>query len=566
MNRLRGPLPSDHRHAWHRLPLGSSHQDGTDGDREDRIYDVCIIGSGASGAVVADRLAQAGHDVLMIEEGLRLAPGVTNAELDRLCRRALIPDGAGGWTDGGWPWTTSNLGGGTVFYGGASFRYRPFDFDPSALIHVDGLDVRWPCSLNDMLPYYEAMERRLGVCGGDLTERDLSGNPVRRPAHPRSAAGSVLWSAGSTLGYHPIPTPLAINRDPYGGRPGCDQGSMCISYQCAVSAKGDVTNVFLKPLASMPNFTLRTATRALALEQDTANRVGAVQVVDRLSRRAHRYRARVFVLACNAIQTAALLLRSSSRHSPDGVGNQTDMVGRGLCMKLSEYVSGEVDPPPTSEGGAAARNGVFSTVSFLDHYLDQDCPTGVGGLIYEAKMDEESKFPDDALLVRVEAILADHPSPDNRVRLSDRVDEDGVPAVVIDYRPDPRDVTRLEYLVDRCHDLLRAGGAGNIRREPSDFAEGSTHLHGTCRAGDDPARSVVDRWGRIHTVDNVYVVDGGFMPYPGGLSPTLTIQANALRIADALSRTLVPSAGGRAHRSPRTPSVGHPSEEGVSTR
>jgi paromamine 6'-oxidase/6'''-hydroxyneomycin C oxidase/2'-deamino-2'-hydroxyparomamine 6'-oxidase len=106
--------------------------------------------------------------------------------------------------------------------------------------------------------------------------------------------------------------------------------------------------------------------------------------------------------------------------------------------------------------------------------------------------------------------------------------------VILDYRPDPRDLARLDYMVARASHLLRASGCQQLHVEPSHFELGSAHLHGTCRFAEDPRQGVTDREGRLHCVENVYVADGSFMPYPGGVNPTLTIQANALRVASGL--------------------------------
>ncbi|MFJ4795972.1 GMC oxidoreductase [Kitasatospora purpeofusca] len=535
MKRLRGTLPQDAPHARDPEPLGRSHRDGLEPAAADRIWDVCVIGSGASGAVAADRLVRQGLDVLMIEEGYRLPPGLGHDALDDLSRQAVARDGDGGWNDGGWPWSTTNLGGGTVFYGGASWRYRPFDFDPGELIRTDGLDLRWPYTLADLVPYYEVLERRLGVCGGDHEPVPRGRGHSRGPAHPPTAAAEVLHEAGTALGYRPFPTPLAINRSPHDGRSACTRATLCVSHQCPTGAKGDVVAVFLAPLADRPGFALRTGVRALELEQDGPDGVSAVRCLDRLTRTPHRIRARAFVLACNAVQSAALLLRSRGRRTPDGVGNENGLVGRGLCLKLSEYVTGTLPAPADTLADPAAHTGPFSTIAFLDHYLDPECPTGVGGLIYESRTDQPHKLVRDALELRVETILADHPNLDNRVGLSPHLDEDGLPAVVIDYTPDPRDLARLDHMAGRCERLLRQAGAAGVRRKASGFAQGSSHLHGTCRAGEDPRSSVVDGWGRVHTAPNVFVVDGSFMPYPGGLNPTLTIQAHALRSARAVA-------------------------------
>jgi choline dehydrogenase-like flavoprotein len=498
---------------WDEQPLGSAHRDGTGGDG-DRLFDVCIVGSGASGAVVADCLVSRGLDVLLLEVGGRLRAGTTNPALDRTCEPAFARDDAGRWTRKGWPWTTSNLGGGTVFYGGASFRYTAFDFDPSADIRSDDLDVRWPFGAETLAPYYARIEERIGVS---------------RPEP--SLPGEYLWRGARALGYAPLPTPIAVDRAR------CDRDSLCISHQCGRGAKGDAVRVFLAPLADAPNFTLRTFVKAVAFEQARAGTVDRLRCVDLVRGVTHHYRARVFVVACNAIQSAALLLRSATPFARTGVGNEHDMVGRGLCMKLSEYASGavEVAARELAEHPVGYR-GPFSTISVLDHYRDAACPTGVGGLIYEAKHDDRAQLRGRRLVLRVEAIIADHPSRANRVRLASTRDRWGVPRIALDYKIDARDRARLGYMAGRSRALLEASGAApsTLRTEASNPTLGSTHLHGTCRAGADPRGSVVDRAGRVHSVDNLYVADGAFMPYPGGLNPTLTIQANALRIADGM--------------------------------
>jgi choline dehydrogenase-like flavoprotein len=516
--------------------LGASHMHGfpSDSSLEDP-FDVVVIGSGASGAVAAETFVHAGLRTLLLEEGARLKAGAENAAVDADAGNALAGNDAQGWTSRGWPWSTRNLGGGTVFYGGASFRYTEFDFDPSERIRVDGLPVKWPITAADLAPFYEEIESRLSV--------DHAGFICGRQQPPTSLSlpAEHLWKGALRLRLSPRPTPLAIDRAL------CDCCSLCISAQCTRGAKRDVVNAMLSPLADAPNLSLVTGVKAIALTQEKRNRANAVQCMDIGTGKRRSIRAHRFVLAGNAIQTAALLLRSVTPYAPLGLGNEHDIVGRGLCMKLSEYSQGiaKADRQHIAAHPIGYR-GPFSTVCVLDHYLDGRCPTGVGGLIYEAKHDDWRALQVDGLVLRVETILADHPSLGNRVRLSGSTDLWGLPKIMIDYTTDPRDLARLSYMVERSADWLKAAGARDIQREVSNFAMGSTHLHGTCRAGDDPRTSVVDRDGRVHSLDNVYVADGSYMPYPGGLNPTLTVQANALRIA----RVIAYEATGHGNGSP----------------
>ncbi|WP_181885575.1 GMC oxidoreductase [Trinickia dinghuensis] len=475
--------------------------------------------------MAAETFVRARLRTLLLEEGVRLKAGAKNAAVDADATTALAGNDVQGWDPRGWPWSTRNLGGGTVFYGGASFRYTDFDFDPSECIRVDGLPVKWPIDAADLAPFYQEMESRLCI--------DYAGFTCgrRQPPESLSLPGENLWRGAIQLGHLPCTTPMAIERTL------CNHCSLCISAQCPRGAKRDVVNAILGPLADAPNLLLLSGVKAVSLMQERRHRVHSVQCVDAETGRVHFIRAHRFVLAGNAIQTAALLLRSVTPYAPHGLGNEHDVVGRGLCMKLSEYSQGIADGDRQRiDAHPIGYRGPFSTVCVLDHYLDERCPYGVGGLIYEAKHDDWAPLQVDGLVLRVEAILADHPSLGNRVRLSNTTDRWGLSQIMIDYTVDPRDLARLAYMKERSADWLKAAGARDIRHEASNFAMGSTHLHGTCRAGEDPRTSVVNRDGRVHSLDNVYVADGSYMPYPGGLNPTLTIQANALRIARQIVR------------------------------
>lgn len=490
------------------LRLGPRHHHGL---RAGELVeaDACVMGSGASGGTVAAALVAAGWSVAMVEEGPLLPPHATQEEADAGAPMADVPDGAGGWTDRGWPWTTRNVGGGTLFYGGASFRYHPVDFDASAYLPGDGLDVRWPFGPERLAPWYDDMERRLHVPAP-------AAFPLDDPDAGEPAA--TIARAAVRLGYWPLATPVAIDRRR------CTLQPRCIDHQCASGAKRDTIAVFLRELAQNPLFALYSGVRAVALDQERPDAVAALRCVSLDTAAVATVRARYFFLACNAIQSAALLLRSRTRYAPEGLGNRHDLVGRGLCMKLSAYATGSIARL------AAPTGGPFSRVSLLDHYLDPACPTGLGGLIYESR----SLPPDesaDRVPLELETIIADRPSRANRVTLSPDRDHWGTPRLRLHYRADPIDLARLAWMTERCEDLLREAGAERIKSRRAESERGSTHLHGTCRAGTDPADSVVDPDGRVHGLTNLHIVDGGFMPFPGGLNPTLTIQANALRIA-----------------------------------
>jgi paromamine 6'-oxidase/6'''-hydroxyneomycin C oxidase/2'-deamino-2'-hydroxyparomamine 6'-oxidase len=505
-----------------------------------RVYaDVCVVGSGASGSVVAATLAKAGLDVVVIEQGPYVDEETTYDDVVSASELAWIYRDYDVWERIGWPWTTCNVGGGTLFYGGASWRARAADHDAERYLGPGELPLRWPWSFDELDPYYSEVERVMGISGGGGDPGLPSGHRYPVPPVPRSEVGHVIADAARRTGLHPFHTPLAIASVPYEGRNGCSFDNVCISNRCERGARADAFTLFLGPLLKDGSVRLFAGLRAVRLSSDRPGHVDAVHTVRVDTGHEFEFRARHVVIAANAIQSAALLLRSVDRYHPDGVGNHNDLVGRGLCMKQSEYVTAYRRSPPgvTALNGHRPRPagpGPYSTVAIADYYVADDAPGGLGGLIMEAK--DEAVFPlrPDELMMRLECLAPDEPRLDNRVTLGRGRDAQGLPDIVLEYHASPRDVARLEYLIGKAEELLRAAGGTLLRRQQSLAYMGSTHLHGTCRSGTDPATSVTNPSGRLHSVDNVSVADGGLLPFPAAVNPTLTIQAVALRTARQL--------------------------------
>jgi paromamine 6'-oxidase/6'''-hydroxyneomycin C oxidase/2'-deamino-2'-hydroxyparomamine 6'-oxidase len=494
-----------------------------------------VVGSGAAGAVAAYTMARRGLRVLVLEEGDRTPAHQDFKESQRGRELAYAPALPGSAGRVGVPWSARALGGGTAFYAAISLRYRERDFDASDHVSPDALDPRWPIGYQDLRADYDEIERLVGVArrtGADPTEPPSPPAPL--PPHPYSAQAARLAAAAARLRLRPFPTPLSVNSQPYRGFPACEQLTPCNGYQCPIAAKADAVSRFLLPhYFHGPAPAVRLRAKAVRIVQSTATRVAGVEWLDLAHRRAHLARARAVVLAGNAAQSAALLLRSHSRRSPAGLGNRHGMVGRGLSFKVSGYVSAMVDD---DEELVAKRYGPYSTVTLTDWYADPGCPSGLGGIVYDTQPDDAAEPATGKL--RAHFLVADQPMWRNRVRLARRRNPLGLPYLALDYRAHPLDRARARFLADRVRGLMREAGGRDIRTEPSHYQRGSGHLHGTCRAGTDPASSVVDRDGRLHDVDNVWVVDGGYLPYAGAVNPTLTIQANASRIAKIIAGSL----------------------------
>jgi choline dehydrogenase-like flavoprotein len=499
----------------------------------DPTYDVCVVGSGAAGATVAWLCARAGLSVVVVEQGGHVSDGISYDDVLASAELAWVRQENGTWGKNGYPWTTCNVGGGTLFYGGALFRYRPVDFDPRVALGQTELPLRWPWDHAELDPYYTAIEQIVGVAGEADADPTLPprGAPYPLPPVPRSLEGAVVAAGARALGWHPFATPLAVNTRDHGGRASCRADAPCITRRCPIGAKGDALSRFLEP-AMRAGARLFAGLKAVRLHSD--GRVATELECVRMDTGArYAFRARRFAVCANAVQSAALLLRSRSDKYPNGLGNTSDFVGRGLCFKLSGYVVGYRQAPedPVDPGSGVMGLGPFSTCAVTDLYEQPAAPGGLGGLLYEARPERTYHLRRGEQLVRIEVLVPDEPQGGNRVRLGSRCDAHGVPDLVLDYRANPRDLARLEYMLGRGEELLRAADCHITVREESGWAMGSCHLHGTCRMGSDPLTSVTDPDGRLHDTENVYIGDGALFPFPGGANPTLTIQATALRTA-----------------------------------
>lgn len=496
-------------------------------------YDVCIIGSGAAGSVAADVLARSGFTVLILESGPFVSSDTSYDRVVMASEMALGRTESGTWAPIAYPWTTCNVGGGTMFYGGASFRNREADFAAGQFLKNADLNIDWPFPYDTLAPHYDAVEERIGIAADPL--QDPTAPPGSHehllPPVPTSQAGRLIKAAARELDMLPFPTPLAILTTDRGDRAACSFDSPCIEFACPTGAKGDSTTTYLEPLKDIAGCRLFAGLHVVRLRRRNDKKVEEVEAIDITNGEHVRFRARCFVLAANAIQTAALLLRSADSHEPNGMGNASGLVGRGLSFKANGHVTGYRADAELAE----RSDGPFSTVSILDRYVDPEAPGGLGGLMYESAYGFRYSKASNESVVRVEVLVPDQPSSENRVLLTSRTDRFGLPRLALVYNTHPRDMARLSYMLGHAERLVRAAGCREVWREAEAFHLGSCHLHGTCRAATDPALGVVDLDGRVHSCDNVFVADGAFMPFPAGVNPTLTIQAIAHRVATVIS-------------------------------
>lgn len=517
---------------------------------QQRTWDAVIVGSGVGGATLGLVLARAGWEVLFVEKGRDLAataPGPLRgqaAEADPAYREAAprerlellaragrmveeVLDSVRGQPI--LPELGSGTGGSSALYGMVLERFFPSDFEPRAR-HQDApestLPEAWPVSHSEMAPFYEQAERLYRVRGGgDPLRGDAA--PALLPAIPIGAGAEQLVARLATRGLHPYRLPLACE--------GVDGCSACQGYLCARACKNDADRIALRPALQQHGAVLLSGCEALALEAQGA-RVDAVscesngQVVS--------LRGRVVVLAAGALLTPALLLASRAADGGRGLANGSGLVGRNLMRHAIDlwalFRAPRLDGPGDAkamgfndlyDGDAGKLGSVqsFGAPIALDTLRNQRGGLWrlAGGLASRAWR----RFERIPILA---TILEDLPYETNRVEPTNS----GSPRVRIHYRPGRSERRRRRAFRDRLRPLL--GGLGAVCVSGRDAPRALGHACGTCRFGDDPRTSVLDRHNRAHALDNLYVVDGSFFPSSGGINPALTIAANAIRVGEHL--------------------------------
>jgi choline dehydrogenase-like flavoprotein len=518
-------------------------------------YDVVVIGSGFGGAMVAHELVRAGRRVLLVERGGWVERGAhlwdevggffqhtaayTTETAYRVSQRA-VRRGAERWDREG---ICACVGGPSLFYGGASFRFREADFEPTPEIAGDS-GAEWPFGYAELEPYYSRAERLLGIAGEagvDPTEPPRSAPYPVAPA-PLSPLSRRVADAARGLGLHPFPIPLALNRDPEAGAL-CQACTTCDAYACAIGAKNDLATRVLSPLLGR-GLDLRPDTVAVRL-RERGGRVVAVECVDRRSGEPLRFEGERFVLSAGALASPHLLLASGlERLNPGGA-----VVGRYLMRHCNAFVYGIFPAPPNRE------RVHHKQVAIHDYYFGDPggrAPKGKLGnlqqimapqtgavLRWAAGRERLSRALAPAVraitrhMTGLQVIAEDQPRPENRLVLdpSER-DRFGLPTPRVHHRYTERDLAARAALVRRAGEVLRAAGARLLF--PYHVTTFS-HVVGTVRTGRDPARSALDEDCRFRGVENLHVVDGSFMPTSAAVNPSLTIAANALRVGERIN-------------------------------
>ena len=515
-------------------------------------YDVIVIGSGPGGASLAQRLAPTGKRILLLERGGYLPRGRENWDA-----QAVFVDGAypakETWhaSDGSsfHPGLHYYVGGNSKVYGAALFRLRERDFDE--IRHKDGISPAWPLKYDAFEPYYAEAERLFHVHGqrGEDPNEPPSSGPFPYPPVSHEPRIQALHDSLAGDGLHPFHLPLGILLDERDGRP--TPTSICIrcnafdGFPCLLNGKADAQVMCVDPaLAAHPNLTLLTGAYVSRLETDASGRtVTGVHV----TREGHEevYRADIVVAACGALSTALLLLRSGSDTHPNGLANGSGQVGRNYMRHNQSVLMALLREP---------NETVFQkTLAVSDYYFDADDWEYPLGLIQMCATSHADQIRGEALPSWLEwlpempfAEMARHSmdfwlSSEDLPRPENRIFYDGA-RVMLDVTEGNMEAHRR--LKKKLEQMLGKAGAHPVLLERKLYLgkdipiSGTAHQAGTARFGTDPASSVLNLDCRTHEVDNLYVADASFFPSIGAVNPTLTIIANALRVADHIKGRL----------------------------
>jgi len=506
----------------------------------DNPYDIIIIGTGAGGGTLAYRLAPSGKRILILERGPFLPREKANWDTIEVFQKDRYHASEVWYDKDGrelHPGTGYWVGGNTKVYGAALLRLRERDFEK--IVHKGGISPEWPLKYRDFEPYYTQAEKLYGVHGKrglDPTEPEISEDyPFPPVSHePRI---QEIHDALKSKGFQPFYAPLGIRLNEVNRRlSACIRCDTCDGFPCLVDAKADSDITCVRPAMEYTNMTLMTEAKVLRLRTNgSGSEVTGVET--EISGKRHTFSGDIVVVACGAINSAALLLRSASDKYPDGLANSSHQVGRNFMKHQNGAILGITKKlNPTIFQKTMALNDFYWGDKDFDYpmghvqllgkankdMLAGDAPAFAPGIV----LDEMAKHSIDWWIT-----AEDLPDPKNRVRIVNG-------QIHLEYTENNTEA--FDRLMRRWTEVLKSIDCGDhivpcslyLRKKIP--LQGVAHQCGTCRFGENPKTSVLDLNCRTHDVDNLYAVDGSFFPSSAAVNPSLTIMANALRVGDHL--------------------------------
>jgi len=557
---------------------------------KEEVFDVLIVGSGASGGAVAYTLCKAGYNVVVLEKGRLINREEFSKDEIAYVRRDIItpnlfeeyhtieekidgewvatPTYASGWSF----WNGNIVGGSSNLMSGMLHRMHPDDFHlKSKYGAIEGANiVDWPISYADLEPYYTKVEEIIGISGHfepHPFEPPRSRKRFSQPPTLENAVVKLLDKSCATLGIKSLVTPRAILSRETAHREACYYSNFCGSYGCSSGAKGSAREALLVPALATGNLTLKSHIHVKRLHTGIKEEVDYAEVVDTITGKETKIRAKLFVVAAQAHESARLLLNSANKYHPNGLANSSGEVGKNLIFSAGGAGQGELHKESLKEIGfdELMRPGLFVNRSlldwyFVDHWWDGRFKGGLVEFMFEhqniiARARKENE--EDGKMVWGKALgekLAKRFTESKSIRFEifndwlphdncfvsldpSHKDKFGMPVGKLRIAGHPHDLKVGNYIAKKCKKILEEMGAKNIYASISPMPPQNL-IAGGCRFGTDPKTSVLTPQCRTHDVKNLYVADASFMPTGGSVPYTWTIYANALRVADHIIAVL----------------------------
>ena len=536
--------------------------------KQAKVYDVVIIGSGASGGMAAWNLTQQGVNVLLLDAGGRFDRSkfwthvLPYEARERRARGEQAPQFYLSKTEQ--PVLTPpdqpfdlirvwGVGGKTNVWGRVSLRYSDVDFKVN-----DGYGIPWPIEYKDIQPYYDKVDQLIGVNGGDEDLDVLPGSKFHMPP-PRPRCGEmILKKSAASIGIQIVSGRRAVMTRNHNGWPACHYCGRC-GAGCDTGSFFNSADHLLPVAAKTGKLEIRTNAVVARILTDKEGKASGVQYFDRQTKAETQVRARVVVLGASAIDSTRILLNSKSAIYPNGIGNTSGVIGKYLCEQFRFHARaflpqlfGQASSNDDGIGGEHIYMPRFNhrgakrdyARGFGMQFWGSGCQAGASwakglpGLGTSLKADVRKRYPS---WIEMHPYGEVPPRAENRVEVDENHrDKYGVPLPKLIMKYGDNEQKMMQEMYDTTEQILRAAKAEIVQfnRGDCDIPGTAIHEHGTCRMGADPKTSALNSFNQMHAVKNLFVVDGSSFPSATEKNPTLTILAIAWRATDYLAEQM----------------------------